>query len=321
MTDHSTPAVQRARLRMDDPARVHLRGLRGRVDRVPVATLSSVMTLELMEMADAYFPEAPRRREDGPAGANRARGARYDTIMRWFHSQLEAAAIGADTWWGEKDNWPPPTSRYSPTPPTSRCRTTTWTAVHEDGHRRHQDPAQALPRRRLVGKVYPLVARLHMVGVESFLMDVILDPDKIKRYVEAFLPAAFESAARSSRRRRRHHVVRPHHRRPLPRRGLPRLSCIDPPVGEPNLAADHLPLLRPNHRPGALLHAGRLRLLPLRVAGGRRQGARITGDQMSLMGNINNPQVLLQGRPRRLRPGDVRVGGGRAGIAPEGSVP
>ena len=35
-----------------------------------------------------------------------------DTIMPVFHSQLESDALGGDTEWAEKDNWPSP-SRFT----------------------------------------------------------------------------------------------------------------------------------------------------------------------------------------------------------------
>ena len=83
----------------------------GRVDKVPAASLSSVVTLDGMDLVDAHFPEAHLDAElmARLAGTSHDQLG-LDTVMPVFHSQLEASALGADTWWGEVDNWPAPKS-------------------------------------------------------------------------------------------------------------------------------------------------------------------------------------------------------------------
>ena len=86
---------------------------RGRVDKVPALTLSSVVTLEMMEAVDAWFPEAHLDAEKMARLAATSHDILgMDTIMPVFHSQLEAHAMGAPTEWAEKDNWPS-TSAYT----------------------------------------------------------------------------------------------------------------------------------------------------------------------------------------------------------------
>ena len=83
----------------------------GRVDKVPAASLSSVVTLDGMDLVDAHFPEAHLDAElMARLAATSHEQLELDTVMPVFHSQLEASALGADTWWGEVDNWPAPKS-------------------------------------------------------------------------------------------------------------------------------------------------------------------------------------------------------------------
>ena len=73
----------------------------GRVDKAPAMTLSSVITLEAMEVADAWFPEARLGAEKmARLAATAHEELGLDTIMPVFHSQLEADALDAATWWG-----------------------------------------------------------------------------------------------------------------------------------------------------------------------------------------------------------------------------
>ncbi len=79
----------------------------GRVDKVPAMTLSSVITLEAMDIADAAFPEAHLDADKiARLAATAHENLGLDTLMPVFHSQLEADALDAATWWGTKDNWP-----------------------------------------------------------------------------------------------------------------------------------------------------------------------------------------------------------------------
>ena len=90
---------------------------RGQVDKVPACTLSSVVTTEMMDLVNAPFPEAHL---DAELMARLAATAHdvlgMDTIMPVFHSQLESDALGGDTDWSTKTNWPSP-SKYMITEP------------------------------------------------------------------------------------------------------------------------------------------------------------------------------------------------------------
>ena len=71
---------------------------RGHVDKVPACTLSSVVTVEMMDLVNAPFPQAHL---DAELMARLAATAHdvlgMDTIMPVFHSQLESDALGGET--------------------------------------------------------------------------------------------------------------------------------------------------------------------------------------------------------------------------------
>ena len=99
---------------------------RGHVDKVPACTLSSVVTLEMMEAVDSWFPEAHLDAEKMARLAATSHDILdMDTIMPVFHSQLESDAIGGDTEWAEKDNWPSPSRTSSTSRTRSGSRRTT----------------------------------------------------------------------------------------------------------------------------------------------------------------------------------------------------
>ena len=157
---------------------------RGHVDKVPACTLSSVMTVELMDMVDAPFPEAHLDAEMmARLAATSHEVLGMDTIMPVWHSQLESDALGGSTNWAEKDNWPSP-SHFSISEPDQvkvpddyRERPTMKTVTDAMRLLRKRYPDVAI-----VGKVYgPWSVAYQMVGIESFLMDTILDPDKVRR--------------------------------------------------------------------------------------------------------------------------------------------
>jgi len=299
----------------------------GRVDRVPACTLSSVVTLELMDMVDAPFPEAHLDAElmaRLAATAHEVLG--LDTIMPVFHSQLEASALGADTWWGEKDNWPATRDPVLFDPadfkiPRDYLQQPSFKAVL--GAIRLL--RQRYPDVAIVGKVYgPWSIAYHLCGIENFLMEVILDPDKVRRYLEVLLPAAMMSAHAQFEA------------------GADAIMWGDHLTGElcrPETYRDfmlelHQRITREMGGPGILHCCGRTldRIDYFAEAGwdcfhfesqvDPYEAKRIVGRRMSLMGNINNPTVLLQGTYEDVYNACMYVlEAGVEGLAPEGSVP
>ena len=77
------------------------------VDRTPACTPTSVATVELMDLANAPFPDANRRPQlmaDLAMTAYTELG--FDTVMPVFSIIQESSAIGCKMQWKKKDNWP-----------------------------------------------------------------------------------------------------------------------------------------------------------------------------------------------------------------------
>ncbi|MEO6206964.1 MAG: uroporphyrinogen decarboxylase family protein [Candidatus Limnocylindrales bacterium] len=300
---------------------------RGNVDKVPACTLSSVVTVEMMDLVDAAFPEAHLDAEKMARLAATAHDVfGMDTIMPVFHSQLESDALGGETEWAEKDNWPSP-SRFSITEPDQVKmpadfleRPTMAAVTGAIKLLRHRYPDVAI-----VGKVYgPWSVGYQMVGIEDFLMDVMLDPDKIKRYLDAFLPACLASAQAQFEA------------------GADAVMWADHTTGDLCRAETYRDFLLEMHQhitsemggPGIFHCCGKtIDRVHLFAAAGwdvfhfesqvdAREARQMAGERMALMGNLNNPSLLWQGTPEDVYKAcwDL-LDAGVEGLAPEGSVP
>ena len=77
------------------------------VDRTPLCNPTSVATVELMDLVDAYFPEANRDAEKmARLAATGYTELGFDTIMPVFSIVQESSALGCKMQWEQKDNWP-----------------------------------------------------------------------------------------------------------------------------------------------------------------------------------------------------------------------
>jgi len=300
---------------------------RGRVDKVPACTLSSVVTLEMMEEVDAWFPEAHLDAEKmARLAATSHTILSMDTIMPVFHSQLEAAAMGAETEWAEKDNWPS-TSRATVEEPDQ-------VRIPKDFL---QQPTMAaatgaikLLRQRypdvgIVGKVYgPWSVGYALVGIENFLIDTMLDPDKIKRYLDAILPGCLASA------------------RAQFEAGADAVMWCDHTTGDLCRPETYRDFLLSMHQrisaemggPSVFHCCGKTidRVDYFAEAGwdvfhfesqvDAKEARAVAGDRISLFGNLNNPTLLYQGTAEDVYKAcwDL-LDAGVDGLAPEGSVP
>ncbi|CAN5627726.1 MtaA/CmuA family methyltransferase [soil metagenome] len=300
---------------------------RGRVDKVPAATLSSVVTVEMMDLVDAPFPEAHLDAEMMArlaATAHEVLG--LDTIMPVWHSQLESDALGGDTNWSEKDNWPSP-SKFMITEPDQvkvpddyleRPTLKTVRGAMKLLRQRYPDVA-------IVGKVYgPWSVAYQMVGIESFLMDTILDPDKVRRYLDAFLPACIQSAVAQFEA------------------GADAVMWADHTTGDLCSAETYRDFLLEMHQhitqaiggPSIFHCCGKTidRVHLFANAGwdcfhfesqvDAREARVAAGERMALMGNLNNPTLLYQGTYDQVYEACWKLlDAGVDGLAPEGSVP
>jgi [methyl-Co(III) methanol-specific corrinoid protein]:coenzyme M methyltransferase len=77
------------------------------VDRTPCVNPTSVATVELMDLADAPFPEANREPElMARLAATGHTELGFDSIMPVFSIIQESSALGCKIQWEQKDNWP-----------------------------------------------------------------------------------------------------------------------------------------------------------------------------------------------------------------------
>lgn len=300
---------------------------RGRIDKVPACTLSSVATVELMDLVEAPFPEAHLDAEMmARLAATSHEVLGMDTIMPVWHSQLESDALGGDTDWAEKDNWPSP-SRFLISDPDQvkvpddfRERPTMKTVTDAIRLLRRRYPDVAV-----VGKVYgPWSVAYQMVGIEDFLMDTILDPDKVRRYLDAFLPACIDSA------------------RAQFEAGADAVMWADHTTGDLCSAETYRDFLLEMHQrvtqeiggPSVFHCCGKTidRVHLFANAGwdcfhfesqvDAREARVAAGERMSLFGNLNNPRLLYQGTPDDVYQACWELlDTGVDGLAPEGSVP
>jgi [methyl-Co(III) methanol-specific corrinoid protein]:coenzyme M methyltransferase len=171
------------------PKRRFLSGiLGGRVDRRTVGSVTSVANIEQMEMVGAFFPDVHL---DGTKMARLAAAAHdilgYDAIMPYFSVQAEASALGCDMDWGDVENMPVETSHpwsdpaqvhipddFLQQPSTKAVLDAIGILRHTHGH-----------RVAIVGKVMgPWTLSYHLHGVQDFLAETILDPAKVRGFLD-----------------------------------------------------------------------------------------------------------------------------------------
>jgi len=300
----------------------------GRVDRPSAGTPTSVATVELMDLTGAAFPEAhldARKMATLAAAGHEVLG--FDTVAPLFSVITEAAALGAEIDWGRKD-WMPinltsPWAEPSDVrlPPDFLERPSTRTALD----------AIAILRRELgdrvaiVGKVMgPWTLAYHMKGVQDFLVDIVLDPARVRAFLEALLPIPIAFA------------------RAQMQAGADVVVVADHSTGDMVRAETYREFLLPVHQVltrelgcPTILHCCGHSLdrmdyfaragfdcYHFESANDAREAVRIVGGRMSLAGNVNAPKALLQGTPEDVRR-EVRYAA-EAGVqivGPECAVP
>jgi MtaA/CmuA family methyltransferase len=159
--------------------------LGGPVDRVPVGNVVSVISVDLMAAAGAGFPSAHL---DADAMARLAAAGHevlgYDTVMPVFSVVQEAAALGCVVDWGQVDMMP--TARTHPFAGIEDPRLAAgWMEAPSV-----QVVLEALGLLRkffghdvaIVGKVMgPWSLSYHLMGIEEFLIATLRAPERAKR--------------------------------------------------------------------------------------------------------------------------------------------
>ena len=275
--------------------------LGGRVDRPAVGSVTSAATVEQMELTRSFFPEAHL---DGEKMATLAAGAYeilgYDAIMPYFSIQAEAAALGCEVDWGDRDNLPVE-------------RTHPWTdpeEVHipvdfleQPSTKAVLDAIRILRQRyghcaAIVGKVMgPWTLAYHMHGVQAFLLETITDPERVRGFLDRLKEVTVLFGLAQIRAGADVLCIADHATGDL----------VGPWVYRDFLLAYHQELTQRLGGPSVLHICGNTldRLEYIRRAGfdcfhfdskvDARAGVEKAGGKISLMGNINNPEVLLKG--------------------------
>jgi [methyl-Co(III) methanol-specific corrinoid protein]:coenzyme M methyltransferase len=297
-------------------------------DRPCVGNCVSAATVELMEASGCFFPEAhldPEKMAGLAATSFEVLG--YDTIAPYFSVQHEAAALGCDVDWGRRD--------MMPDAATHPWKSAADIAIPVDFLNRPPirvilDALRLLKQQygdeaALVGKVFgPWTLAYHLFGVQQFLMMTLDDPAQVSEILEALLPVPlmFAEAQREA--------------------GADAVTLADHATGDLVSASMYEQLLWPLHRRIAqecqvplILHicgntADRLDLVartglacfhfeskvPAKLA------RETVGGRIALMGNLNNPELLLHGTPEQVRQAAREAhAAGVDIIAPECAVP
>ena len=164
-------------------------------NRPPVATITSTVCQDLMDIAGISFPQAHR---DSNAMAELALAGHeiigFDTVMPEYSVHQEAAALGCDVDWGNRDMMPD--SRNFPHEDFSDVEIPE--NILEKPSMRVVLDALSILRRHVGGKVAvvgkvmgPWTIAYHMAGTQNFLLHIGLgETDKIKKMLRQLMPVS-----------------------------------------------------------------------------------------------------------------------------------
>jgi MtaA/CmuA family methyltransferase len=302
--------------------------LGGRVDRPPVGSPTSVANVEQMQSTEAYFPHVHL---DGAQMARLAAGAYeilgYDAIMPIFSVTQEAAALGCQVDWGSLDEmpvarthpWTEPEQVKIPDdflekPPVRTVLKALEILRHDYGS-----------RAAIVGKVMgPWTLSYAVHGLQEFLIETLLAPDKVRRFLDRLKEVSilFGKAQIEA--------------------GADLLCLADHATGDLVSPLMYRDFLAPVHRqilaelgcPVILHVCGKtLDRMPVIAESGfdafhfdsKNDAYKAVGEvegRISLVGNVNNPQTLLNGKPELVaEEARYAIKAGVRVIGPECAIP
>ncbi|HEY43181.1 MAG TPA: MtaA/CmuA family methyltransferase [Anaerolineae bacterium] len=300
----------------------------GSVDRVPVGNVVSVITVELMEIAQAWFPEAHLNSEAMTrlaAASYEVLG--YDTVMPIASVTQEASALGCDVEWGTPELMPSvkthPFAEMQDLLIVERWIEAPAIQVVLD--------ALGLLRKAygervvIVGKVMgPWTLSYHMMGVEDFLVSTLQEPARAQRSLDILKSVTIDFAIAQMKA------------------GADVICLADHATGgmvSPDMYRD---MLLPIHQeiiaeigcPTVLHCCGnttdRLRYFVetgvdcyhFESQVNVEEAVSIAAGEMTLIGNINNPELLLSGTPEQVANAcHHAIRGGVQILSPECAVP
>jgi MtaA/CmuA family methyltransferase len=297
--------------------------------RPPVGNPTSIVCQDLMDACGVSFPEAHL---DPEAMAELAYAghehAGFDTVMPEFSVHQESAALGCQVEWGGRDRMPD--AKNFPFEDFSDVQ------VPKDFLERKSvrivlDALEILRRRvggrvAIIGKVMgPWTLSYHMAGTQNFLLQLGMEEKaKIVRMLEQLTPvtiayaqAQFQAGADAVvvADHATGNLVGPYHYKEYL---LPFHKTIATQIGGPLIlhvcgnCSDRLELFA---------EAG-FDAYHFEWQVDAKEAVRRVGDRISLVGNVNNPRVLLQGTPEEVfEQARYAIEAGVNVIGPECAIP
>lgn len=311
-----------------------LAALRGDpVDRPPAASIVSVINYELMDRVGAHFPAAntePEAMATLAAGAHDVMG--FDSVMPVFSIAQEATALGCEVDWSDTTMMPTPSTHpWEDREVEIRLPDGFPDSFLEDKYVKCALDAIRLLKKHfgdevmILGKVMgPWTLSYHLYNVQEFLYDTLIDPDRVRRSLDAlsavpvlFAKAQLEAGADAIvwadhatgdlvRNTMYRDILLPYHQQLIPQvPGPVILHCCGPTLDriqffrEAGFAAFHFESQVPPDKAMAE-----------------------TAGKLKLAGNINNPVTLFSRGPAEVRFEAQRaIDAGVHIIAPECAVP
>jgi [methyl-Co(III) methanol-specific corrinoid protein]:coenzyme M methyltransferase len=297
--------------------------------RPPVGNPTSIACHGLMEKAGVSFPTAHL---DAGAMADLAMAGwevlGFDTVMPEYSVVQEAAALGAPVDWGDRDKMPDvkafPNADFNDIViPVDFLEKPSCRVVLD---------AISMLRRQVGGRVAilgkvmgPWTLSYHMAGTQNFLLTLGMDEKaKVIKMLRQLMPATIAFINAQFRAgadivvladHATGNLVGPYHYKELL---LPIHQEITVQVGGPLIlhvcgnCSDRLELFASSGVDG----------YHFEWQVDSREAVRRVGDEISLVGNINNPQVLLQGTPEDVyKQTRYAIEAGVHIIAPECAIP
>ncbi|OGP59049.1 MAG: hypothetical protein A2V65_12690 [Deltaproteobacteria bacterium RBG_13_49_15] len=297
--------------------------------RPPAVNPTSIVCHGLMDACGVTFPEAHLNSQAmAELALTGHEVAGFDTVMPEYSVDQEAAALGADVDWGDRNRMPD--TRNFPHADFSDIRIPV-DFLEKPSMRVVLDALSILKRHvggrvAIIGKAMgPWTLSYHMAGTQNFLLNVGLkEKEKVNRMLRQLMPATIASI------------------RAQFQAGADIVVLADHATGSLVGAYHYEEYLLPIHREITAEIDGPLILhvcgnctdrLELFAKAGfdayhfewqvdAREAVKRVGHTMSLVGNVNNPRILYQGTPEDVhRQARYAIDAGVHMIGPECAIP
>jgi len=297
-------------------------------DRISVGNPTSIVSKELMEKTGIFFPDAhlnPLKMAELAAAGHEILG--FDSIMPEFSAQQEAEALGCLVDWGSPTMMPdakthPAKDLDQPNIPENILEKPSIQVVLK---------ALELLRRNygdhvaLIGKVMgPWTISYHLCGVQDFLLWTLIEPDKVRRFLEKLKEVTISFAKAQLKAGADVVVIADHATGDL----------VSPKMYQDFLLPVHQEIIQQIGGPTILHICGncsdRLRLFVEAGFDGyhfewqveAKRAVQVVNHEMALIGNIDNKNVLFRGSPEDVyQQTRYSIEAGVDILAPECAVP